>query len=51
MFLALLVILSAKTRLSYSNIPKIMKGLPILLIYIGLLSLGIFGLFGHPLPA
>lgn len=51
MFLALLIILSAKKKLAYSNVPKIMKGLPILLIYIGLLSLGIFGLFGHPLPA
>lgn len=51
MFLALMVILGAKITLSYSNVPKIMKGLPILLIYIGLLSLGIFGLFGHPLPA
>lgn len=51
MFLALMVILNARITLSYSKVPKIMRGLPILLIYIGLLSLGIFGLFGHPLPA
>ena len=31
-------------------IPKAFRGFPILLIYIGLLSLAVYGLFGHQLP-
>ena len=51
MFLALFVILNARQAIKYSDVPRLFRGLPILLIYIGLLALGIFGLFGHPLPA
>ena len=37
-------------RLELCHIPKAFKGLPILLIYIGLLSLALYGLIGHQLP-
>lgn len=50
-FLALYVILNARRTLRFSKVPKLFKGLPIILVYVGLLALGIFGLFGHPLPA
>lgn len=38
------------TRLEYCKIPKIFKGVPIALIYLGLLSLAFYGLVGHQLP-
>jgi electron transport complex protein RnfA len=48
--LSLLIIYYARKRLSLSPVPRSFKGLPILLIYIGLLSLAIYGLVGHGLP-
>ena len=51
MFLVLCVILNARKTLKFSSVPRLFRGLPIILVYIGLLALGIFGLFGHPLPA
>ncbi len=38
------------SRLELCHVPKPFKGLPILLIYIGLLSLALYGLIGHQLP-
>ena len=38
------------TRLEYCRVPKIFKGVPIALIYLGLLSLAFYGLVGHQLP-
>ena len=38
------------TRLEYCKVPKIFKGVPIALIYLGLLSLAFYGLVGHQLP-
>lgn len=38
------------SRLEYCPIPKIFKGVPISLIYLGLLSLAFYGLIGHQLP-
>ena len=32
-----------------SKVPRAFRGLPILLIYIGILSLALYGLLGHPL--
>lgn len=49
--LALAALVVARRRLVYSDVPKVFKGLPILMLYIGLLSLGIFGLLGHRLTA
>ncbi len=36
-------------RLEYCRVPKIFKGVPIALIYLGLLSLAFYGLIGHQL--
>ncbi len=47
---ALLVVYYARKRLAISPVPRSFRGLPILLIYIGLLSLAIYGLIGHGLP-
>lgn len=47
--LALLVIYFARKRLAISPVPRSFRGLPILLVYIGLLSLAIYGLIGHGL--
>lgn len=44
---ALLVIFYAKKRLHMSPIPKSLRGAPILLIYLGLLSLAIYGMLGY----
>lgn len=38
------------SRLEYCNVPKIFRGVPISLIYLGLLSLAFYGLVGHQLP-
>ena len=38
------------TRLEYCRVPKVFKGVPIALIYLGLLSLAFYGLVGHQLP-
>lgn len=38
------------TRLEFCKVPKIFKGVPIALIYLGLLSLAFYGLVGHQLP-
>jgi Na+-translocating ferredoxin:NAD+ oxidoreductase RnfA subunit len=46
---ALLVVYYARKRLAISPVPKAFQGLPILLVYIGLLSLAIYGLTGHGL--
>ncbi len=37
-------------RLEYCPVPKIFKGVPAALIYLGLLSLAFYGLVGHQLP-
>ena len=38
------------SRLEYCHVPKVFKGVPIALIYLGLLSLAFYGLVGHQLP-
>lgn len=49
--LALLIIYYARKRLAICPVPRSFRGLPILLLYIGLLSLAIYGLIGHGLPS
>ena len=49
--LALLIILYIRKSLIARPVPRAFRGLPAMLIYIGLLSLGIYGLIGHGLPA
>ena len=47
--MAVFIIYFARKRLALSPIPRSFKGLPILLIYIGILSLALYGLTGHGL--
>lgn len=47
---AMLLVYIGKKRLTLCNVPKAFRGFPILLIYIGLLSLAAFGILGHELP-
>lgn len=49
--LALLIIWSIRQPLSMSRIPKVFRGLPITFIYLGIVSLALFGLLGNQLPA
>ena len=48
--LAILIIYYARKRLAISPVSRSFRGLPILLMYIGLLSLALYGLIGHGLP-
>lgn len=47
---ALLLTYVGRQNMTMSNVPKAFRGLPITLIYIGILSLAIYGLIGHQLP-
>lgn len=47
---ASLLIAEGKRRLDTDRIPRTFRGLPIILLYIGLISLALFGLIGHQLP-
>ncbi len=49
--IALILIYNCKQRLLIANIPQTFRGLPITLIYIGILSLAIYGLIGYQLPS
>ena len=48
--LAVVIVGYGLTRLEYCRVPKIFRGVPIALIYLGLLSLAFYGLVGHQLP-
>ncbi len=48
--LAVVIIGFGMKRLEFCHVPKAFRGLPILLIYLGLLSLAFYGLVGHQLP-
>ena len=47
---AVIMVSYGLTRLEYCRVPKIFRGIPIALIYLGLLSLAFYGLVGHQLP-
>ena len=47
---AILAIYFARKRLSVSPVPRSFRGLPILLVYLGLISLALYGLIGRVLP-
>ncbi len=49
--ISLILVYVGRKNLAMSNVPKVFKGLPIVLIYIGILSLAIYGLIGHQLPS
>lgn len=48
--LAVLLVCQVRRRLQLCDVPKAFDGFPITLIYIGLLSLALYGLIGHQLP-
>ena len=50
MVAAQMLIHAGHERIGLSLVPKSFTGMPILLIYIGILSLAIYGLIGHQLP-
>ena len=47
---AVLAIYYARVRLSLSPVPRAFRGLPVLLVYMGLISLALYGLIGRVLP-
>ena len=47
---AVLIIYFARVRLSQSPVPRAFRGLPVLLVYMGLISLALYGLIGQILP-
>lgn len=47
---AFLIVYEGRRSLILSDVPKSFRGLPILLLYIGIFSLAIYGLIGHQLP-
>lgn len=49
--IATLLVIEGNRRLQISKVPNAFKGLPITLIYIGILSLAFYGLVGHMLPS
>lgn len=48
--IAMMLVHSGRERLELCKVPKSFGGLPITMIYIGILSLAIYGLIGHQLP-
>lgn len=48
--IALLLVGEGQKTLSLREIPRAFQGLPITLLYIGILSLAFYGLIGHQLP-
>jgi len=47
---AVLVIYLARRQLALSTVPRAFRGLPVLLVYMGLISLALYGLIGQILP-
>lgn len=48
--IAMMLVHSGRERLELCRVPKSFAGLPITMLYIGILSLAIYGLIGHQLP-
>lgn len=48
---AMLIIHGGRQRMSISNVPRAFEGVPITLIYIGIISMAIYGLVGYQIPA
>ncbi|MBR5559589.1 MAG: hypothetical protein IKU72_05030 [Oscillospiraceae bacterium] len=50
MVLACGLILMGHRRLDLRNVPRAFRGMPVMLLYIGILALAFYGLVGHNLP-
>jgi electron transport complex protein RnfA len=48
--LAVMILYFARKRLAMSPVPRSFRGLPLLLVYIGILALALYGLVGYGLP-
>lgn len=48
--LATLLVAEGKRRLMLSDVPKSFRGFPIMLMYLGMVALAMYGLVGHQLP-
>lgn len=48
--ISLLLVHSGRERLELSQVPRAFSGLPVIMVYLGILSLAIYGLIGHQLP-
>lgn len=48
--IAMMLVHSGRERLELCRVPRSFSGLPITMLYIGILSLAIYGLIGHQLP-
>ena len=48
---AMFLMWSVRQKISLTRIPKVFRGLPIIFIYLGIISLALFGLLGNQLPA
>ncbi len=48
---AVLLVAYGREALELSEAPKAFKGLPLLFVYLGILSLSLYGLIGHQLPS
>jgi len=46
----MILVHSGRERLEMSGVPKAFSGMPIILIYIGILGLAFYGMVGHRLP-
>ena len=49
--LSMFLVHMGRERIALLNVPRAFKGVPIMLLYLGILSLAIYGLIGHQLPA
>ena len=47
---SMMLIHSGKERLLMSKVPRSFQGIPIIMVYIGILGLAFYGLIGHRLP-
>lgn len=48
---AMLLVHGGRQRMTISNVPRAFEGMPITLIYIGIISMAIYGLVGYQIPA
>lgn len=46
----LLLVREGRRRIALAEVPRAFRGMPILLLYIGIFSLAIYGVVGHQLP-
>ena len=48
--MGLLIVLEGQRRLATAKVPRAFRGLPVMLLYIGLIAMALYGFLGHQLP-